>query len=129
MGMKHFIFLIIAGLLTSVMYGQSRQEDTSKTYVPIIPSEKQNRLKNVDILVNMNYNLRNDFYNGEHTNTSFKFEQFRLEIKGYVSEKIYFRFRHRYTSTFEPQTIDKIIKNCWKKYGNFHRRKTHAYPN
>jgi len=37
-------------------------------------------------------------------------EQFRFEIKGYVHKNIYFRFRHRYTSTFEPQTVDKIIK-------------------
>ena len=37
-------------------------------------------------------------------------EQFRLEMRGRVSEKVFFRFRHRYISSFEPQTVDKIIK-------------------
>jgi hypothetical protein len=53
---------------------------------------------------------RSDFIDGDHTLSKFTFEQFRLELKGYVHRKIFFRFRHRYTSTFEPQSIDKIIK-------------------
>ena len=34
-------------------------------------------------------------------------------------KKIYFRFRHRYTSSFEPQSIDKIIKGVDFAYVTF----------
>ena len=62
---------------------------------------------------------RNDFKNGEYLASLLKIEQFRLEIKGYVHEKIFFRFGHRYTSDFEPQSIDKIIKGADFAYLRF----------
>jgi len=75
-----------------------------------ISSKKLNILKNMDMFTNMQMGLRNDFRNGEYQSSKFKIEQFRLEIKGDVSKNVSYRFRHRYTSTFEPQEIDKIIK-------------------
>ena len=75
-----------------------------------ISSKKSNLLKNMDVFTNMQMGFRNDFHNGEYQSSNFKIEQFRLEIKGDVSKNVSYRFRHRYTSSFEPQAIDKIIK-------------------
>ncbi len=108
------IFLSIAGIVQA----QLRQADTS-AYRSLIPVEKQELLKNVDMIMNMQLGLRNDFQNGEYLGSKFKFEQFRLEIKGYVHEKVFFRFRHRYTSDFEPQSVDKIIKGVDFAYLRF----------
>ena len=108
------VFISIAG----VIQAQQRQADTS-SYRIIIPEEKQELLKNVDMIMNMQMGLRNDFQDGEYLESKFKVEQFRLEIKGYVHEKVYFRFRHRYTSTFEPQSIDKIVKGVDFAYLRF----------
>ncbi|WKK64647.1 porin [Lutimonas zeaxanthinifaciens] len=105
---KVLILLLIISIPS--VFAQNRQVDTVSTYRSLIPTGKQSLLKNVDMIANLQMALRSDFYEGEHLETKFRVEQFRLEFKGYVHEKIYFRFRHRYTSTFEPQSIDKIIK-------------------
>jgi hypothetical protein len=54
-------------------------------------------------------------------------EQFRLEIRGWVTERIYFRFRHRYTSPFEPQSMDKIIKGIDMAYVAFKLGKSNKW--
>ena len=110
-------FVMLVNFLA--VQGQNRQADTTSTYRSLIPTGKQSLLKNIDMIANMQMGLRSDFYDGDHLETKFRIEQFRLEIKGYVHEKIYFRFRHRYTSTFEPQSIDKIIKGVDFMYLRF----------
>jgi len=119
--MKNVYILVVLILLFGpyALQGQNRQADTTSTYRSLIPTGKQSLLKNIDMIANMQMGLRSDFYDGDHQETRFRIEQFRLEIKGYVHEKIYFRFRHRYTSEFEPQTIDKIIKGVDFMYLRF----------
>lgn len=113
-----YAFLLIM-LLPVTSWAQLRQADSSRTYRTIIPAEKQKLLKNIDFIANMQMGFRSDFEDGEHLQSNFRVEQFRLEIKGYVHERIFFRFRHRYTSSFEPQTIDKIIKGVDFAYVTF----------
>ena len=108
MKFRLLLILIILGLV-NISQAQNRQADTT-SYRSLIPDTKQSLLKNIDVIANMQLGFRNDFKDGEYLESKYKFEQFRLEIKGYVHEKVYFRFRHRYTSTFEPQSIDKVIK-------------------
>ena len=103
------IVLLLLGFIGS-SNAQYRQTDLKSDYRSIIPEDKQKRLKNIDFLANMQFALRNDFKDGDYLSSQFKMEQFRMEIKGWVTDKVYFRFRHRYTSAFEPQTMDKIIK-------------------
>lgn len=119
MKLKIIMGLVMILFSFGVMKSQNRQSDTTSTYRSLIPTGKQSLLKNVDMIANMQMGLRSDFYDGEHVETKFRVDQFRLEIKGYVHEKIYFRFRHRYTSSFEPQTIDKIIKGVDFAYVRF----------
>jgi hypothetical protein len=105
---KHLLILILL-VLSIYVYSQERQSADTAKYISRIPGEKQNLLKNVDMFANTQLGFRSDLYNGEYQGSKFKVEQFRMEIKGYVHKNIFFRFRHRYNSTFEPQTIDKII--------------------
>ncbi len=98
---------------------QEMQSDEMTSYKSIIPVEKQSLLNNIDMIGNTQMNFRNDFQNGDYLGSKFRLEQFRMEIKGYVHPKIYFRFRHRFTSTFEPQSIDKIIKGVDFAYLTF----------
>jgi len=112
------LFLLLL-LMVGTVFAQNRQSDTLSNYRSLIPTGKQSLLKNVDMIANIQMGLRSDFTDGDHQETKFRIDQFRLEIKGYVHEKIYFRFRHRYTSTFEPQTIDKIIKGVDFAYLTF----------
>jgi len=113
-----FTLILLCLILSGLAEAQQRQSDTA-SFRTIIPVEKQSLMKNVDIIANMQMGFRNDFQNDAYLGSKFKFEQFRLEIKGYVHEKVFFRFRHRYTSTFEPQSIDKIIKGVDFAYLRF----------
>jgi len=119
MKVRYIIVVFVLLLNFFDVQGQDRQADTTSTYRSLIPIGKQSLLKNIDMIANIQMGLRSDFYEGDHQETKFRMEQFRLEIKGYVHEKIYFRFRHRYTSTFEPQSIDKIIKGVDFAYLTF----------
>jgi hypothetical protein len=114
-------FLLAIILLTFIGYiqAQERQSDDKTIYRSIIPEAKQGLLSNIDMYANTQMDFRADFMNGDFTGANFKFEQFRLEIKGYLFKNVYFRFRHRYTSTFEPQSIDKIIKGVDFAYLRF----------
>jgi len=119
MNLKHLLGISFFLLSLGILHGQNRQSDTTSTYRSLIPTGKQSLLKNIDMIANTQIAFRSDFFEGEHVESKFRMEQFRLEIKGYVHEKIYFRFRHRYTSSFEPQSIDKIIKGVDFAYLTF----------
>jgi len=101
------------------VFGQEMQSDEMATYKSIIPEDKQKLLNNIDMIGNTQMDFRNDFQDGTYLGSKFRVEQFRMEIKGYVHPKIYFRFRYRFTSTFEPQSIDKIIKGVDFAYMTF----------
>ncbi len=102
------ILLLVFGITLSLQ-AQLRQSDTTY-YRSIIPTEKQSLLSNVDLIANMQYGYRSDFSEGNSIGSKFKMEQFRMETKGWVTDRVFFRFRHRFTSSFEPQSVDKIIK-------------------
>ncbi len=119
MKIKRSLGILLILFTIGFTHAQLRQSDTSTVYRSIIPKNKQELLKNIDIIANMQMGLRSDFLDGEHEITKFRIEQFRLEIKGYVHKNIFFRFRHRYTSDFEPQTVDKIIKGIDFAYVRF----------
>jgi hypothetical protein len=97
-------------IVVSDVNAQLRQQSDTASYRSLIPLETQELMKNIDFIFNMQMGFRSDFKDGTHLGSKFQVEQFRLEIKGYVHRKIFFRFRHRYTSEFQPQTVDKIIK-------------------
>ena len=119
MKIKRILSIVLFLFTIGIAQAQLRQADSTSTYRSIIPEEKQGLLKNIDMIANMQLGMRSDFLDGNHVQTNYRFEQFRLEIKGYVHEKVFFRFRHRYTSTFEPQTIDKVIKGVDFAYLRF----------
>lgn len=111
------ISLFLFGFLTT-SFAQIKQADTATHYRSIIPVDKQKLLSNIDFIANQQYAFRSDFTDGAYLGSNFKMEQFRLEMRGWVTNKIYFRFRHRYTSSFEPQSMDKIIKGVDLAYIN-----------
>ena len=107
--------LFLFGIMGTA-FAQIKQADTATNYRSIIPEDKQKRLSNIDFIANQQYSFRSDFNDGDYLGSKFKMEQFRLEIRGWVTKKVYFRFRHRYTSSFEPQSMDKIIKGVDMAY-------------
>ncbi len=116
---KILLSLLVTFCVAISVSAQEMQTEGNDSYRSLIPESKQSLLKNVDMIANTQMAFRNDFMDGDYLGSKFKIEQFRMELKGYVHEKIFFRFRHRYTSSFEPQTIDKIIKGVDMAYVRF----------
>ena len=105
------ILVAIPGFLSHVVYAQTEKQQSSDSgYNAIIPIQKQNLLKNIDVIANMQYGFRNEFTDGKYTDSRFRMDQFRFEIKGNVTDKVYFRLRQRYTSDVEQQSVDKITR-------------------
>lgn len=101
-------------LLPSVLKAQEvkeRQAGDTTYYNTLIPETKQTLLKNMSMIANMRFAFRNEFVDGEHTTSRFANEQFRLEIKGKVHDKVYFRFRDRYTRAQTSESIDNISRS------------------
>ncbi len=115
---KWFLLFV---LLPSILWAQKQERQVGDTtfYKTLIPEEKQGLLKNVSVIANMNFALRNEFVDGEYTQTRFRNEQFRLEIRGQVHEKVYFRFRDRYTRAQTSESIDNISRSVDLAYLRF----------
>lgn len=87
-----------------------KQTDTFSNK-PLIPELKQKLLSNIDVIANMQASLRNEFMDGDYTRGRFFMNQFRLEIKGKIHDRVYFRFRDRYTRNTVPQSEDNMSQS------------------
>src|SRR6188768_466813 len=119
--LKNIIGILLFLALPSLVWAQKQERQTGDTtyYPSLIPEAKQGLLKNVNVIANMNFALRNEFVDGEYTQTRFRNEQFRLEIRGQVHEKVYFRFRDRYTRAQTSESIDNLSRSVDLAYLRF----------
>ena len=109
-----FLLPIACSLLlpfTMMAQVKERQAGDTTYYKTLIPEEKQGLLKNMSMIANMRFAERNEFEDGEYTKSRFTNEQFRLEIKGKVHDKVYFRFRDRYTRAQTSESVDGLSRS------------------
>lgn len=117
---KSIQWIFLSLVLPSAAWAQKQERQMDTTYYKaLIPEAKQTLLKNVNVIANMNYAFRNEFYDGEYTQSRFRNEQFRLEIRGQVHEKVYFRFRDRYTRAQTSESIDNLSRSVDLAYLRF----------
>jgi hypothetical protein len=110
----HSILLIFIVLwIPALIRAQEPEAQTGDTtyYKTLIPESKQTLLKNMSMIANMRFTFRNEFTDGEYSQSRFTMEQFRLEFRGMVSKHVYFRWRNRFTRTPEVQSIDNIVRS------------------
>jgi len=107
------IWILAFLFLPAAIMAQVKEPQMGDTtyYKTLIPEEKQNLLKNMSMIANMRFALRNEFQDGEYTQTRFSNEQFRLEIKGKVHDRVYFRFRDRYTRAQTSESVDNLSRS------------------
>src|SRR3954462_8787762 len=100
-----------SAFLPLLVFAQTEKQESDTTgYNAIIPVSKQSLLRDMDVIMNMQYALRNEFVDGKYTGTNFNMNQWRLEIKGKVADKVYYRLRQRYTRSEEPQSQDNMTR-------------------
>lgn len=109
------ILMVALLVLPTVLMAQIKEPQAGDTtyYKTLIPEEKQNLLKNMSMIANTQFGLENAFSNQgldymDYTGSRFRFEQFRMEFRGQIHEKVYFRFRNRYTKTTDVQSVDHL---------------------
>ncbi len=120
MKFNHRIGILICAvvLAPALLFSQKKEMQTGDTtyYKSLIPEEKQGLLKNMSMIANMRFAERNEFTDGDFTGSRFVNEQFRFEIKGQVTDKVYFRLRDRYTRAQTSESIDNISRSTDMAY-------------
>jgi len=114
-------WILLLMMLPTLVWAQKQERQVGDTtyYKTLIPETKQGLLKNISMIANMNFAFRNEFVDGEYTQSRFRNEQFRLEIRGQVTDKIYFRFRDRYTRAQTSESIDNLSRSVDLAYLRF----------
>ena len=115
---KHFMYLALI-LLPIISFGQKQTQEGNTIYQPLIPTSKLSLLKDVDVIFNTRMAFDNCFVDGDHTNSLFSMNQLRFEVKGKIHEKVFFRFRNRFTKIADPNTVDNLSRTVDVAYLTF----------
>jgi hypothetical protein len=108
---KLLILILLSAPAVLIAQVIEPQAGDTTWYKTLIPEEKQGLLKNMSMVANTRFAFRNEFQEGEFTQSRFMMEQFRLEIKGQIHEKVYFRFRDRYTRAQTSESLDNFSRS------------------
>jgi hypothetical protein len=110
--MKKILLYIVAIIIGNIAAGQTeKQLDTSQNKNPLISVDRVKLLANMDVIANMQFAMNNYFTDGKYDQSKFAMNQFRFEMKGKVHEKVYYRFRNRYTRAQDPQSQDNLSRS------------------
>lgn len=105
------LFLACWGMHAQAQFNEKQSDSNYRNFRPIIPVEKATLLKNMSMIANMQFGFRNNFENGKYDASKFAMNQFRLEIRGKVHDRVSFRFRDRYTRDPITQSVDNISRS------------------
>ncbi len=114
--MKKRLLLMGLAMYSLNLFAQLQIEKNAKDYEAIIPTKKQELVRDMDVIANMRFGLNNRFKNGDYEGSNFKNEQFRLEFRGKVHEKVSFRWRNRFTREQNPGSLDNLTTSADMAY-------------
>lgn len=109
--MKKKYLLCFCLLSEIIVFGQEPQTSFDTISKPLFSKEKLDLLRNVDMFFNMRLANDNFFENGKFQESEFSNNEFRIEIKGKIHDKVYFRFRDRYTKSTDPGSRDHLSRS------------------
>ena len=113
--MKHLFFTTF--LFFSVLVGYGQINDSLRE--PLIPTEKIDLLKNIDMTFNMRMEFQAYTYRGgDHYYNGIQFENgfTAMGISAKVHDKVNFRFRNRFNKGGDVQTLDQLGSNIELAY-------------
>ncbi|MFO7673004.1 MAG: porin [Lutibacter sp.] len=107
---KYFVYLVVI-LLPIIAVAQNQENKSDLEYKSLIPIAKQSLLKDVDVIFNTRLAFDTKFGEGDYEGSNFSANQFRLEVKGKIHEKVSFRFRDRYTRAHNVGNLDNMSRS------------------
>jgi hypothetical protein len=121
------LFILLCCIVSAVhltAQGLAKQIDSS-IYRDhrIIPVDKAELLKKVNLIFNLQYANNSTFTGGSYTGSAFALNQFRMEIIGEIFPNVFFRFRDRYTREPVPQTVDNTNHSVDMAFIDLHTSK------
>ncbi len=105
--MKKYITTLAACVFSLGVYAQ--QNPTTTPVEDKIKSLESHN-KQLNIFFNFQASLDAIAREGQDTEVAFKARQLRLEIKGDLNDKIFYRFRHRLNKSTSAQSLDNLAK-------------------
>jgi hypothetical protein len=112
---KYIIYWTLL-LLPIFSFGQKQTQEGNAVITPLIATSKLSLLKDVDVVFNTRLAFDNYFVDNDRVSSLFSVNQFRLEVKGKIHDKVFFRFRNRYTKIADPNTVDNICRTVDMTY-------------
>lgn len=109
--MKKYLVYLVVFMLPFIAAAQNQENQSDLDYPSIIPVAKQSLLKNVDVIFNTRLAFDNKFEDGEYQSSNFNANQFRLEVKGKIHDRVFFRFRDRYTRQHIIGNLDGMSRS------------------
>ncbi|AFD08768.1 porin [Solitalea canadensis] len=119
--MKKLIYALYLMFIPFISFAQKQIDSTIAK--SIIPIEKQELLKNVNLIANIRAAGNAYFDQDGFNNFRFQMEQFRLEFKGNISKRTFFRFRDRYTRPATSESVDNISRSTDLAFVEFQMKK------
>jgi hypothetical protein len=106
--MKTKLITSIFILFSCILLGQKNLDNNAQ--LSLLPTSKAAVLKDLNIIFNTR--LGADYFATDETATQsqFSISELRFEIKSKIHEKVYFRFRNRYTKQLETATMDNMLR-------------------
>ncbi|ACU07262.1 hypothetical protein FIC_00809 [Flavobacteriaceae bacterium 3519-10] len=105
--MKKYISVALASLFSLGVYAQDSNTN-------IEAESKISSLERHNDQLNIYFHIQSSFdavsKDGGETEMAFKARQFRLEIKGNLTDKLFYRFRQRLNKDTNPQSLDNLGK-------------------
>lgn len=105
--MKKYITVAFVSLLSLGVYAQdnptSKETDNKISFL-----ERHNDQLNIFFHIQSSFDVVSE--QGKETDMAFKARQFRLEIKGNLTDKLFYRFRQRLNKPTNPQSLDNLGK-------------------
>src|SRR5690606_21538962 len=105
--MKKYITVALASLFSLGVYAQDSNTN-------IEAESKISSLERHNDQLNIYFHIQSSFdavsKDGGETEMAFKARQFRLEIKGNLTDKLFYRFRQRLNKDTNPQSLDNLGK-------------------
>jgi hypothetical protein len=108
---SNILIICLLALAAPALAQVEKQADTTTSYKSLINADRVKLLQNMDVIANIQYALNNYFQDGKYQQSKFALNQWRFETKGKVHDKVYYRFRNRFTRAQDPQSQDNISRS------------------
>lgn len=109
--------------LREELYQLRRAPEMEKPMLPLMEMPASEMESPLHKKFNMFFNFQSSFdaakKEGQDMTTRFNARQLRLEVRGDLTDRIFYRFRHRLNKTTEARTLDNLAKATDMMYAGF----------